>query len=208
MTRVVLVHGAATDARVWDRVVPLLEDCEVFAPERPRTGELARELDWLRAQVEGAWVVGMSGGATLGLALAATGTPMAGAVLHEPAVGSLVPGLLAPMAAALAEGGTTAFARLLYGRSWEPAPGKVWMSDEVTLRELAMFGAFEPAAPHPDAGRVVTTLGSRSPSIRALAARALNEHFGIPVLDVADADHFVAQDAPHQFADVILRTIG
>ena len=62
MARVVLVHGAATSAAVWDRLVPLLPDHDVVAVTRPRTGDLDRELAWLAPQVEDAWVVGMSGG--------------------------------------------------------------------------------------------------------------------------------------------------
>src|SRR4051794_8928632 len=111
MTRVVLLHGAATTAHIWDRVVPLLTAYEVVALERPRTGDLTREVAWLRPRVAGSWLVGMSGGATLGLALLAAGAPLAGAILHEPAVGSLAPELLVPAAAAFERGGTTEFGR-------------------------------------------------------------------------------------------------
>src|SRR4051794_28590938 len=125
MTRVVLLHGAATTARIWDGVVALLTSYDgrydVSAPDRPRTGDLERELAWLGPRVAGAWVVGMSGGATLGLALAASGAPIAGALLHEPAAGSLVPDLLTPAAEAFARGGTTEFGSTLYGPSWLPA---------------------------------------------------------------------------------------
>ena len=84
--RVLLVHGAATTSRVWDRVHELLRDdgVEVVAPDRASTGDLAAELEALADDADGAVVVGVSGGATLGLALASDQL-LAGAVLHEPA---------------------------------------------------------------------------------------------------------------------------
>jgi len=211
MTRLVLIHGAAAAAGVWDRLVPLLGDCEVFAVTRPQSGDLEAELDWLAPQVEGAWVVGMSGGATLGLALAARGVPLAGAVLHEPAVGSLAPTLLAPMAAAFAEGGTARFARTLYGFSWSPdAIGGAgpWLDDEVTARELAMFGDFEPAPASPVAGRVVATFGTSSPGIRRDAAEALRAAHGHEIRPVPGVGHFAPYDAPEVFARTVREVIA
>jgi len=211
MTRLVLIHGAASAAAVWDRLVPLLGECEVFAVTRPRSGDLETEVDWLATQVEGAWVVGMSGGATLGLALAARGVPLAGAVLHEPAVGSLAPSLLAPMAAAFAEGGTARFARTLYGLSWSPeavgGPGD-WLEDDVTARELAMFRGFEPSAPSPAAGRVVVTFGTASPGIRRDAAEVLRTAHGHEVRPVPGVGHFAAYDEPALFARTVLDVIA
>lgn len=208
MTRLVLVHGAAVGPSLWDGVLSHLTGFDVLVPERPRTGDLARELDWLADLSEGAWVVGISGGATLGLALTATGMTLAGAVLHEPAVGSLVPGLLAPMAAAFEQGGTVAFARELYGPSWAPMAGAAWLGDEVTARELAMFRSFEPTAPRPEAGRVVTTVGTDSPPVRGEVARALRAAYGIEVVDVPGASHFAPHDAAAAFANVLREIIG
>lgn len=208
MTRLVLVHGAAVGPAVWDGVLPHLTGMEVVVAERPRTGDLAAEVAWLATQAEDAWIVGMSGGATLGLAVAATGTPLAGAVLHEPAVGSLVPDLLRPMASAFRDGGTTAFARTLYGPSWRPESGAAWLDDEVTARELAMFRSFEPAAPSPAAGRVVTTIGWDSPPVRGEVARALRSRFGIEIVDIPEAAHYAAVDAPERFAAAVLGVVG
>lgn len=203
MTRVVLVHGAATSAAVWDRVRPLLSGLDLVAVDRPRTGSLDQEVAWLAERAQDSWVVGVSGGATLGLALAATGVPLQGAILHEPAVGSLAPGLLAPVVAAFSSGGTAAFARTLYGANWTPVQDADWLDDEVTARELAMFRAFEPSAPDPAAGRVVTTIGWDSPPQRGEAARALRSAFGIPIVDIPEAGHFAIWDAAPAFAATI-----
>src|ERR1700754_4648389 len=94
--RLVLVHGAATTSRVWRHVVPLLavdDSLAVTVPDRPGTGDMTAEVAALRPSCAGAVVAGVSGGATLGLALAAAGVPAA-AILHDPAVFSLRPGLL------------------------------------------------------------------------------------------------------------------
>lgn len=206
MTRVLLVHGAATASTVWDRVLPHLRGLDVVALDRPRTGSLLREVSWLAEQARDTWVVGVSGGATLGLALAATGLPLHGAILHEPAVGSLVPGLLLPVASAFERGGTSAFARQLYGPSWQPVPDATWLDDAVTARELAMFRSFEPtrvaswAAAW--AGRVVSTVGEHSPPVRHRAAAALTA-YGVETVVVPGAAHFAPWDAPEQFASVV-----
>lgn len=203
MTRVVLLHGAATTARIWDDVARLLTPSyDVVAPERPRTGDLARELAWLRPHVDGAWVVGMSGGATLGLALAATGAPIAGAILHEPAAGSLAPDLLVPATDAFARGGTREFGTALYGRSWRPemAGG---VDDEVTSRELAMFRAFEPGPPVAPAGPVLVTYGARSPAARRTAAEALRDACGYRIRGLTGVAHFVAVDSPVVMATLV-----
>ncbi len=206
MTRVVLLHGAATTARVWDAVAALLTAADtgydVVAPERPRTGDLARELAWLGPYVEGAWVVGMSGGATLGLALAAAGATIAGAILHEPAAGSLAPGLLGPAAEAFARGGTEEFGATLYGRSWRPAMAG-GVDDAVTARELAMFRSVEPGPPVAPAGPVLVTYGARSPAVRRTAAEALRDAHGYRIRELPGTGHFVAVDAPTAIATLV-----
>jgi pimeloyl-ACP methyl ester carboxylesterase len=209
MPRIVLVHGAATTSRMWDRVLPLLADgtgFDVTAVDRPRTGDLALEVAALAPVVEGCWVVGVSGGATLGLALAAAGVPLTGAVLHEPAVGSLMPGLLAPVAAAFTAHGTTGLGQTLYGPSWELGmAGPV--DDATTAAELAMFRSFEPAPLPPSAGRIIVTVGSLSPDVRHRAAAALVAAFGFEVHSIDGARHFVPHDAPAAFAAAVTRLV-
>ncbi len=195
------MHGTATSPAVWDRLVPYLEGYDVQTPQRPRTGDLVREADWLADLARGSWLVGMSGGATLGLAVVAGGTPLAGAVLHEPAVGSLCPDLLAPVAAAFDRGGTQGLARALYGDSWTPS--MVETDDPTTAAELAMFREFEPGPPSAAAGEVVVTVGASSPEPRHRAARALAERWGYATRPVPGAAHFAAWDHPQAFAGVV-----
>ena len=202
-TRVLLVHGAATTARVWSPLLALLraEGLEVVAPDRPSSGDLAIEVAALADAAEGSVVVGVSGGATLGLALAATSTGLAGAVLHEPAVGSLVPGLLDHVVAGYAAAGVPGFGAALYGPSWDPsmAPG----DPDAVARDLAMFRRFEPVALRPGHGPVVVTVGERSPAVRHAAARALHDQLGVQVRVLAGAGHFVQHEDPAALATVV-----
>jgi len=207
MVRIVCIHGAASTARIWDRLIPLLSEHDVVAVERPRTGNLQLELEWLAPQVEGNWVLGVSGGATLGLALAASDVHLAGAILHEPAVGRLAPGLLAPFTEAFEQGGTAAFGRALYGQSWSldqaPAGG-----DAITARELAMFRLFEPQQSPPHQGRVLVTVGGSSPPARHLVAGALRDELGYEIRTVPGAGHFIPYDAPQQLASLAQTAVG
>jgi len=201
-TRIVLVHGAATTSRVWRHLIPLLDGSfEVRRPDRASSGDLEAELAALEPVCKGAIVAGVSGGATLGLALAARGAGLAGAVLHEPAVGSLLPGLLDPMAAAYLDGGVPAFAAALYGPAWTPAeapadPGAVG-------RDLAMFRAFEPAAPAADEGPVLLTVGELSPPVRHESVRRLAAAFALPVAILPGAGHAVHLENPAALANRI-----
>ncbi len=203
MTRIVLVHGAATTAAVWSRVMDLLDGYDVIAPERPSTGDLDEELDHLAPLAEGSLVVGASGGATLCLALAASTTVIAGGIAHEPAVGSLVPELLEPIAAAYASGGVSAMGGALYGPLWrlEMAPDA-----DAVERDLGMFRAFEPHAPAPGQGSVLVTTGARSPEVRFTAAARLAAVLGYATSTVPDCSHFVAYENPRAFAALIAGT--
>ncbi len=201
---VVLLHGIATTAAIWDPVVAelsLLGVSEVMAIERPRTGSLSAELSALAPSAEGALVVGQSGGATLALALAASDHPVAGVLAHEPAAGSLVPGLLAPVAAAFAERGVEGLGSTLYGPSWSME--MVGPHEESIPRELAMFRGFEPAPATEGQGPVLVTVGARSPKIRHDVAAALHTSCGYRVETLDGAAHFAAWDAPVRFAAAI-----
>jgi pimeloyl-ACP methyl ester carboxylesterase len=201
--RIVLIHGAATTSRVWRYVLLELDGFAVRCPDRPCCGDLATEVAALAADCDGALVAGVSGGATLGLALAAAGVPMTAAILHEPAVGSLLPGLLDPVRAAYQAGGTAALAEALYGPAWTPDEAPADAS--AVARDLAMFAAFEPAAPSPAAGPVVITVGECSPPVRHESVRRLADRFGLPVWTVPGARHAVHLEHPAVFAAAIRR---
>jgi len=208
--RVLLVHGAATTATVWDRFVPLLfaqdvKDLEITAPDRPSLGDLDAELASLADMAHGAFVVGVSGGATVGLALLASDVRLAGAVLHEPAVGSLAPGLLDHVVTGFVTGGVPGFAHALYGPGWSPdmAPD----DSGAVERDLAMFRRFEPAAARPGQGPATITVGETSPEARHRAALALSEKFGFPTRVLPRSGHFVHRDNPAALADVVLELI-
>lgn len=209
--RVVLVHGAATTPAVWDRLVPLLRAAglggeQVVVPERPSSGDLATEIRSLAEVARSTVLVGVSGGATLGLALLASDVHLAGAVLHEPAVGTLCPGLLDPVIAGYKAGGVPGFGRALYGAGWTPDmappdPGAV-------ARDLAMFAGFEPTEVAEGQGPVIVTVGSGSPPIRHEAARALNVRLGIEWTVLPRSDHFVHHDNPAALVNVVLDVVG
>jgi pimeloyl-ACP methyl ester carboxylesterase len=202
----VLIHGAATTSRAWRHVIPLLAEAgelDVSCPDRAFHGDLAAEIADLRDASHGAIVAGVSGGATLGLALAAAGVAMRAALLHEPAAGSLYPGLLDQVRAAYQAGGVPAFASALYGPAWtaDEAPG----DPGAVARDLAMFSAFEPSAPAPGAGRVVLTVGALSPRARHESVRRLADKFGLEAWELPCARHAVHLEAPGVFAAAIRR---
>ncbi|WP_432518997.1 alpha/beta fold hydrolase [Kineococcus sp. SYSU DK006] len=236
--RIVLVHGAATTSRVWRSVIPALqersaqrgEQHEVLAVTRPQTGRLSEELDALRSVSAGAFLVGVSGGATLGWALlseqlrdelcepqpetqpetqrearpeASRRQAPVGALLHEPAAGSLAPGLLEHVRQGLQAHGVQGFGEALYGRGWSASETEI--SEDALRREFAMFGAFEPA-PLPEHVRpaVLLTVGSTSPPTRHASVRALAKlSMGVrsAVLPCAHAAHL---QAPEALAELVL----
>lgn len=103
-----------------------------------------------------------------------------------PADHTLVPGLLAPVAAAYAEHGVPGFGAALYGPRWDPS-----------------MGSREPAATAPGQGPVLVTVGGDSPAPRHAAATALRERFEYPVRVIPGASQFVPTEQPEAFAGLI-----
>lgn len=201
LTGILLVHGVGTGPRVWDDVRAVLRRVEVSAPERPASGSLPHEVAFLEGPATGRIYGGVSGGATLGLALLAAGVAMARAVLHEPAPGSLVPGILAPVRRAFDERGVDGFGTALYGASWSRVVDR---AAAVTVAgELAMFQAFEPEPPVGAVVPVVITVGARSSPERHLAAERVATLVGAEVVEIAGAGHAVHLERPAAFARLL-----
>ncbi|MET8795683.1 alpha/beta hydrolase [Nocardia sp. NPDC004568] len=205
--RVVLIHGVATDSRVWAGTVAALGPAvEIHAPDRPQSGDMDTEIAALAPLCEGALVVGVSGGATLGLELAARGVEFAAALLHEPAAGSLAPGLLDEVARAFRQQGVAGFGGALYGPSWHP--GLTTASRETVAAELAMFRAFEPGPPVRSAERITLTVGRYSSPARHRSVQALGAAFGVEWRVLAGTGHAAHLETPTQLAHWVRRRCG
>lgn len=187
--RAVLLCGVAVDPPVWEQTSTLLSErgFHVVIPQRPRSGNLATEVDFLAPLCDGAVVFGVSGGATLGLELAARGVTMTAAVLHEPAAGSLMPGLLDPVVAAFDEDGVPGFGHELYGPGWDPS--MTTSSGETVARELAMFRRFEPRPFTNSSSSVTLTVGANSPRARHESVHALAVALALEVRVLPDTSH-------------------
>ncbi|PKZ64693.1 hypothetical protein CYJ73_14800 [Gordonia terrae] len=199
--RAVLVCGVATDPLVWAPTVGALAAAgfDVDVPVRPQSGCLDTEVGFLAPRCEGAVVFGVSGGATLGVELAVRGIGMAAGFFHEPAAGSLAPGLLDHVVEAFRRDGVAGFGRALYGPNWTIA---MTSADEaVVARELAMFRAFEPREPVVDVAPVTLTVGQGSPADRHASVTAVAGRCGFDRRVLAGTSHAAHLD--NAFAPVI-----
>lgn len=197
--RVMLIHGVATDSRVWAGTVAALgSSVEVHCPDRPQSGDMDIEIAALAPMCRGSFVIGVSGGATLGLELAARGIEFTGALLHEPAAGSLAPGLLDEVAAAFRRDGVAGFGRALYGPAWTPE--LTTASTETVARELAMFRAFEPRPVGSLAQRITLTVGEGSAPARHRSVQDLAATLGTEWRVLPGVGHAVHLQAPQQLA--------
>lgn len=188
-SRVILLSGVATDSVVWDATAKRFTEAgfDVDVPVRPRSGILDDEIDFLAPLCTGAVVVGVSGGATLGVELLARGVDVSAAYLHEPAAGSLCPGLLSPVSDAFEADGVTGFGSALYGPRWRR---RMSSSDaSIVSRELAMFRAFEPRPPANGMRPAVLTTGEFSPLVRRESVTAVAKLCGFEVLVLPGTSH-------------------
>jgi pimeloyl-ACP methyl ester carboxylesterase len=162
------------------------------------------------AGIERAVVAGCSGGATVALA-AALMVPdrVVAAVAHEPAVGTLVPELLALISSTLAGGGGFALVRALAGpATWARLTGSetALLAAGAALFEAdsAAYLAWEPELDGvPGGAPVTTTVGELSNPLRHTVARRLQERVGARVFVIADCGHLAQLDAPLAFAAVV-----
>ncbi|XAY05081.1 hypothetical protein DSM112329_01924 [Paraconexibacter sp. AEG42_29] len=161
------------------------------------------------AGVGRATVAGMSGGATVALAMAISHPErLIRAVAHEPAVGALVPALGELVRGALAAGGGAGLARALAGPgTWAAldAPVRDAVLARATLieRDAPAFLAFDPQLGPAVGERLVCTVGALSPPLRHRVAAALAHRTGAPVITVPGCAHLPQYDAPRTFADTI-----
>jgi pimeloyl-ACP methyl ester carboxylesterase len=199
-SRVVLVHGAATTPAIWRAVTPLLDDFDVVLPQRRYSGDLDVEVADLATLCGDAIVVGVSGGATLVLELARRQVPYAAAIAHEPAAGSLCPGLLDHVIAAWEARGVEGFGAALYGPAWtiDDAP-----DTEDVARDLAMFRGFEPSPLPAGAAPLLLTVGGESPPIREQSVSALSSLLPTAMRVLPQARHAVHLEHPELIAALV-----
>jgi pimeloyl-ACP methyl ester carboxylesterase len=165
------------------------------------------------AGVARALVAGCSGGATVALA-AALLVPdrVTAAVAHEPAVGSLAPGLLDVVAAALARGGGLELLRTLAGPdTWARlSPDDVAdleAQSEVVEADARAFMCWEPPLTlADDAARIISSVGDRSDALRRGVARRLEQRAHARVVVVPRCGHLAQLDAPRELAAVVTST--
>ena len=190
---------------------------------RPPVGDLGAQADQLAAFCDEAaggrpvYLVGVSGGATLGLAVALRHpSVLEGVVTHEPLIGPLQPALHARVAeagAALAKApspeAAERFLQLLYGYESFQAQEQdalCWARDHwgTVCSEVAAFAAFAPdEGALTDLGpRHLTTVGSRSAPERHDVAQVL-ARAGAETRVVDGSGHHVLIDAPVAFAHLI-----
>ncbi len=223
-----LLHGVGVGPESFAPVAELLaERHRVVVLERPvglggRALPLPQQADLLaqalpEAGAVGARIVGVSGGATLGLCLAIHHPEVVGGlVLHEPLVGALAPELHQVFQAAAARAATgddeaMAVVRAVMGEgTWAglgPRGQAASEADAARWRgEIAEFAAFDPSVaalaaltPLP----LLVSVGSRSGPERWAAAEVLRRWCGATLVEVPGAGNAVQLDAPAGFAELI-----
>lgn len=165
------------------------------------------------AGIARAVVAGMSGGATVALAMAISRPDrLVCAMAHEPAVGALVPELGQLVRGALARGGGAELARALAGpATWADLPAEVRTTVEARAAliegDAPAFLAFDPQLDPAVGPRLLCTVGARSPLLRHRVATALAARTGASIHTVEGCGHLPQFDAPLAFADTI-RALG
>ncbi len=231
---VVLLHGVAFGPEFYDRVAQLLSVTNhVIVPHRPGYGrsvsvrpapsfdeQVADVVMTIESMIERpAIVAGVSGGATLALALLLSRPDLVRhAVVHEPAIGSAAPALadvLSQAAVALATcpspaGPALSLAQGLAGEAtWKriPVAAQRVRSVAATMAvEVPQFAAF--ALKDDDFVRLrteqlVTTVGKRSGPERHEVASVLADRAGACVVTVPSR-HLAQIEAPEAFASAVL----
>lgn len=226
---VVLLHGVGAGPATFGTVADgLVIDHRVLVVERPagRDGgpglPLGEQADQVVSLLEGegaigAAVVGVSGGATVALALAIHHPGAASAlVVHEPLVGRHAPNLhqrfrVAAELAATGDAAAVSVVRSVMGdgtwvelsdaeREAIVADGPRWRSE---IPEFAAFDPTEAELRSLGALPVLVTVGGRSSEERYAAAGVLARLAGAEVEVVPGAGNAVQLDAPVPFARLV-----
>lgn len=242
---VVLIHGVGVDATSFETVARLVaQHHTVVVPDRrgygassglPPATSLAVQVDDLEQLVDairgpesptpaGVTVVGVSGGATLALALAirwaGQGRRGSRVIAHEPLIGELAPALAARVTDAyhrtLEHDPTQAshyVAELVGPATWarqdEDARARVAAHAWVIAAEVPTFLAFHPSLDELRLLRgapFITSIGSESPGARWETVDVLHAAAGVRTAVIEGAGHLAQIDAPHRFADLVIET--
>lgn len=219
---VVLLHGVGLGPRSFGPLVErLVDDHRVVVVERPVGGAVEAQADAvahvLRSVGGPACFVGVSGGATIGLALAMRHGEVASSwLLHEPLVGRLAPGLherfvASAQRAASSDDEAVAVVRAVMGeRTWssldDEARAEVVAGASRWRLEIGAFAAFEPSARQlrrlaPVA--LVASVGAESDPDRRACAAVLHDLVGAEVALVPGAGNAAHLDAPDALATLV-----
>ena len=225
---VVLVHGVGVGPESFSALEEALPGFRVVTVERPAgAGGTALPLTVQADQVAtalaaadaaGATLVGVSGGATLGLVLAVRHPWLAPRmVLHEPLVGELAPTLAARFqdaAAHAARGDAEAMdvVRAVMGDHTWAHLGPLARTRSIAAAsrwrgEIAEFAGYAPTIGELQEASLVQmliTVGSTSGPERMEAARVLSRFAAAEVAVVPGAGNLAQVDAPGAFARTIL----
>jgi pimeloyl-ACP methyl ester carboxylesterase len=178
--------------------------------------DLAGVLD--RLDLRSATFVGISGGATLVLALGLRRPDLLdGGLAHEPLIGPLAPGLHAAVSSAIgqmlatdAPMAVSSFIAELIGVDVWNRLAPAWRDDverhaAATRSEAPFYPAFSPTGPQlaglADAG-VVASVGARSGPNRLEAAAVLRD-LGLSTPTVPEAGHLAHLESPDAFAALV-----
>jgi pimeloyl-ACP methyl ester carboxylesterase len=239
---VVLLHGVGVGAAAFDAVAATLARTgTVVVPDRRGYGtradagpapSLDAQVDELATVVAGAGerpaVVGVSGGATLALALALRAAATGGldglgpVVVHEPLVGPLAPRLHTAVTdtytrtvAADPRLATTYVAGLVGPATWAVLPTaerEAMAGRTATIAaEIPHFLGFAPTADALAALRghpLWSSVGARSPGARREVHELLRRRAGATALEVPGAAHLPQVDAPDAFAAALQQVLA
>jgi pimeloyl-ACP methyl ester carboxylesterase len=234
---VVLLHGVCFGPETFERPAAALgRRVRVLLPHRRGYGasshlapgtEVEQHVEDVIAvmdheDVEQAVLVGVSGGATIAVAIALAHAPrVAAAVIHEPALGPLAPGvhgLLSTGAGMVAQAaepgdGAEAMAALLAGPAGWLAQSpedraRIHGLGPVVRAEVPGFVRFAPTAEQVRGlrgMRLVSSVGGLSRAQRRAAAQTLAELAGARLEVVPQSGHLVQIDAPGTLVRCALR---